>query len=332
MAKPKVCITIGQMYYSRMISSAAMADLALFAEVIHHQGQKPAAKADLIDLLADADACITSWEVATLDEDVIAAAPKLKALVHLGGSVKGITSRALWDKGIKVFSARPALARDVAETTLGLMIIGIKNIVPLAQHVRSGGWRDSPYWPPRELHQTKVGIIGASQVGRHVIQLLKGFDADILLYDPYVSQEEASKLGTRKITLEEMAREADIISLHAPLLPGTRKILNAELLKMMKENCILINTARGGLIDEPALVSELQKGRLFAYLDVTEPEPPASDSPLRSLKNVVVLPHLAGCITDCSHLSVLAVEELRRFFTGEPLINEITPKMMDTIG
>lgn len=332
MAKPKVCITIGQMYYERMINAGAMAELSSFAEVIHHEGQKPARKADLLDLLADVDACITSWEVARLDEEVIAAAPKLKALVHLGGSVKSIISQAVWDKGLKVFSARPALARDVAETTLGLMIVGIKNIWPLAHHVRAGGWRDSRYWPARELHRNKVGIIGASQVGRHVIQLLKGFDALILLYDPYVSEEEAAKLGVRKVTLEEIAREADIISLHTPLLPATEKILDAELLKMMKENCILINTARGALIDEQALVSELQKGRLFAFLDVTEPEPPAIDSPLRSLENAVVMPHLAGCITDCSHLSVLAVEELRRFFLREPLLNEITPEMMAVIG
>lgn len=332
MSKPKVVITIGQMHYERMINAGAMEDLVKFAEVVHHNGQQPAQKADLIRLLADADACITSWEVARIDEAVIAAAPRLKALVHMGGSVKKIVSDALWDKGIKVFSARAALAKDVAETTLGLMIIGIKNIWPLAHHVRSGGWRESRYWPSRELHRNKVGIVGASEVGRHVITLLKPFDALILLYDPYVSETEAEKLGVRKVSLEEMAREADIISLHAPFLPATDKIISAELLKMMKDDCILINTARGALIDEPALVAELQNSRLFAFLDVTDLEPPALDSPLRSLENVVVMPHLAGCIKDCSHLSILAVEELRRFFGGEPLIHEITLDIVNQIG
>jgi phosphoglycerate dehydrogenase-like enzyme len=332
MPKPKVVITIGQMYYERLINTRAMADLSEFAEVIHHNNQLPAQKTDLLQLLANADACITSWEVAQLDEDVIKAAPKLKALVHMGGSVKKIVSNALWDKGIKVFSARPALAKDVAETTLGLMIIGMKNIWPLAHLVRAGGWRKSRYWPSRELHCNKVGIIGASEVGRHVITLLNPFNAIILLYDPYVSEAEANKLGVRKVSLEEIARESDIISLHAPFLPATEKMINAELLKMMKDDCILINTARGALIDEPAMVVELQKGRLFAFLDVTNPEPPALDSPLRSLENVVLMPHLAGCITDCSHLSILAVEELRRFFGGEPLINEITLDIMNRIG
>ena len=101
---------------------------------------------------------------------------------------------------------------------------------------------------------------------------------------------------------------------------------------MMKDDCILINTARGTLIDQPALITELEKGRLFAYLDVTDPEPPELDSPLRKLPNVVVMPHLAGCIEDCSHLSTLAVEELRRFFVGEPLINEVTVDILDRIG
>ncbi len=332
MTKPKVVITIGQIHYERMINARAMEDLSNFAEVVHHTGQQPAKKAELIQLLTDAVACITSWEVAQLDKDVIAAAPNLKALVHMGGSVKKVVSDALWAKGIKVFSARPALAKDVAETTLGLMIIGIKNILPLAQHVRSGGWRDSRYWPSRELHRNKVGVIGASEVGRHVITLLKPFDPIILLYDPYVSEMEAEKLGVRKVALEEMAREADIISLHAPLLPATNKMISAEILKLMKDDCILINTARGALIDEPAMIAELQKGRLYAFLDVTEPEPPAPDSPLRSLENVVVMPHLAGCITDCSHLSILAVEELRRFFMGGTLIHEITPDIMDRLG
>ena len=134
MTKPKVVITIGQIHYERMINTGAMEDLSKFAEVVHHSGQQPAQKTELIQLLADADACITSWEVAQPDKDVIAAAPKLKAVVHMGGSVKKVVSDALWERGIKVFSARPALAKDVAETTLGLMIVGIKNILPLAQH------------------------------------------------------------------------------------------------------------------------------------------------------------------------------------------------------
>ncbi len=330
--KPKVIIAIGQMNYKRMINEYALSDLSKFAEVVHFAGQRPAQKADLLQLLFDADACITSWDVAQFDQDVISAAPNLKTIVHMGGSVKKLVSDALWEKGIRVFSARPALARDVAETTLGLMIVGIKNIWPLAHHLRNGGWRDSPYWPTRELHRNKIGIVGASEVGRYVITLLKPFDPKILLYDPFVSEIESEKLGVTKVNLEELVREVDILSLHAPALPATEKMISADHLKNMKDDCILINTARGSLIDEPALIKELEKGRFFAYLDVTEPEPASLDSPLRFLPNVVLLPHLAGCISDCSHLSNLAVEELRRFFFNEPFINEIKVTDLETIG
>ncbi len=332
MQKPIVAITIGKKYYDRMINPKAMDKLLEFAEIIHHPDEEPATKEDLISLLCNADAVITSWDVAPLDADVVNAATRLKALVHMGGSVKRIVSEAAWNSGLKIFSARSALAKDVAETTLALIIIGMKRIWPLANHVRNGGWRESPYWPSRELHRNKVGIVGAGQVGNHLIELLKPFEPIILVYDPYLTDEGAAKLGVSSVSLEELARESDVISLHAPSLPSTFHMMNADIFSLMKDDCVIVNTARGNLIDQPALIKELEKGRFFAFLDVTDPEPPEMDSPLRRLDNVVVTPHLAGCIVDCSNLSILAVEELRRFFFGEPLIDEVTVEMLNYIG
>jgi phosphoglycerate dehydrogenase-like enzyme len=332
MTRPNIAVTIGKQHYDRMMNDAAWSALDAFAEVIHHDDPEPAAKDDLIDLLADADACITSWGVAQLDADVVAAAPKLKAMAHMGGSVKRFVSEALWERGIQVTSAGPALARDVATTTLGLMIVGAKRIWPLGQHVRDGGWRESPYWPSREIHGEVVGVIGASHVGRDVIDLLQPFNANILLYDPYVSEDEATEMGATKVDLEDLLRRSDIVSLHAPAKPDTYQMLNAERLTLMKDDALLINTARGTLIDEEALIEELRAGRFFAFLDVTDPEPPAPDSPLRSLDNVVVTPHLAGCIEDCGAMGEMAVEELRRFFAGEPALYEIKPTMFGRIA
>jgi phosphoglycerate dehydrogenase-like enzyme len=332
MQKPIVVITIGMSNYSRMIDPQAMVTLSGFAEVVHHPGDNPATKEDLISLLSNADAVITSWDVAPLDADVIRAASRLKALVHMGGSVKKVVTDAAWDSGLKVFSARSALARDVAETTLAFIIVGMKHIWPLAKHVRSGGWRESPYWPSRELHRNKVGIVGASQVGTHLIELLRPFGPVILVYDPYLTDQRAEELKVTRVTLEELARESDVISLHAPSVSSTYRMMDAHIFSIMKDDCILVNTARGNLIDERALVEELEKGRFFAFLDVTDPEPPDPESPLRRLENVVVTPHLAGCIEDCSHLSTLAVEQLRRFFFGEPLIDEVSVDMLGIIG
>ncbi len=332
MTKPTVAVLIGKNHYKRMLNQRAWDALRDFANVIEHPGDEAAEKADLLTLLPRADACITSWGVAQLDSNVIAAAPRLKAMAHMGSSVKRFVSDALWKKGVHVTSAAPALAEDVAITALGLMLVGMKRIWPLGQHVRSGGWRESPWWPSREIRHKTVGVVGASHVGRHLMRLLKPFEVNILLYDPFVSRETAAELGVKKATLEEMLSQADIVTLHAPAKPDTIRMLNAERLALMKDNALLINTARGALIDEAALISELSKGRFFAFLDVTDPEPPAPDSPLRRLKNVALTPHLAGCIEDCGRMGEMAVEELRRFFAKEAPLYQITPEMFKRIA
>ena len=332
MTRPVVAITIGKNYYARMFSPAAWQALHAFADVVHHDGPEPAGKAALIALLPPADACVTSWDVAQLDADVMAAAPRLKAMAHMGSSVKRFVSDAVWARDVSVTSAGLALAVDVAETTLGLMIVGMKRVWPLAQHVREGGWRETPWWPARELFGKEVGIIGASNVGRHVIELLQAFAVHVLVTDPYLSAAEAALLGAQKVELDALLRRSDIVSLHAPAKPETHHLLDAERLALMKDNALLINTARGSLIDEPALVAELSRGRFFAFLDVTDPEPPAADSPLRRLDNVVVLPHIAGCIENCGRMGELAVEELRRFFAGEPALYPVRPEMFSRIS
>ncbi len=332
MSRPIVAITIGQKHYARMFSTPVWSALAEFADVLHHPGEEPAGKSDLIALLPDADACITSWEVAPLDADVLAAAPRLRAMAHMGGSVKRFVSDAVWARGLRVTTAGPALARDVAETAVGMMIAGCKRLWPTNQAVRGGGWRETRWWPSRELHSSTVGIVGGGHVGRHVIELLRPFGPRVLIYDPYLSEEDERELGATRVELDDLLRRSDIVSLHAPDTSATRRMLDARRLALMKDDAVIVNTARGTLIDEPALVAELSKGRLFAFLDVTDPEPPAPDSPLRRLDNVVVTPHLAGCIADCSRMSAMAVEELRRFFNGEPALYQITPDMFGRIA
>jgi phosphoglycerate dehydrogenase-like enzyme len=325
MTQPVVAVTIGHKHYGRMMSPAAWERLASFAEVVHHPGEDPATRAELMALLPGADACLTSWDVARFDGDVLAAAPRLKALAHMGGSVKRVVSDAVWERGIQVTSAAPALGQDVAETTVGLIIVGIKRVWPLAQHVRDGGWRESPWWPARELRGKVVGVVGAGNIGRCVIRLLAPFEPAVLVHDPYLPDVEADRLGVTKMELDDLLPRADVVTLHAPNIPETECLIDARRLALMKDDALLINTARGSLCDEPALVAELSRGRFFAFLDVTDPEPPAADSPLRSLPNVVVTPHLAGCIENCTRMGEMAVEELRRFFAGEPPIYRVTP-------
>lgn len=334
MTRPTVAITIGRDHYKRMFSEKALTDLAAFAEVVH-AGDEPAGEAELATLLSSADACITSWGVHQLDATVLANAQQLKAMAHMGSSVKRFVSDEFWNRGIMLTSAGVTLARDVAETTLGLMIVGRKRIFPLSQNLKAGGWRESPTWDkwdPRELTRSTVGIIGASNVGKHVISLLEPFETEILVADPFLDETTAAELGVTKVELDELARRSDIVSLHCPSNAATHHILNAETLAMMQDHALIINTARGELIDEDALIAELSNGRFFAFLDVSDPEPSAIDSPLRKLDNVVLTPHTAGCIENCNRMGELAVEELRRFFAGEKPVYEITLEMYDRIA
>jgi phosphoglycerate dehydrogenase-like enzyme len=319
---------IGKMHYARMMSEAAWERLHALAEVREHPGQEPASKSDLLALLPGAAAIITSWDVARLDRELINCAPSLRALAHMGGSVRRVVSDAVWEAGIRVTSAAPALGQDVAETTVGLIVVGIKRIWPLAQHVREGGWRETPWWPSRELRGRYVGIVGGGNIGRHVVRLLTPFEPRILVYDPFLPDAEADRMGVEKAELDDLLRRADVLTLHAPSLPETERMIDARRLALMKDDALIVNTARGSLFDEAALVAELSKGRFFAFLDVTDPEPPASDSPLRRLPNVVVTPHLAGCIENCTRMGEMAVEELRRFFAGEPPLYQVTPERL----
>jgi phosphoglycerate dehydrogenase-like enzyme len=143
-------------------------------------------------------------------------------MAHMGSSVKRFVSDALWQRNIHVTTAAPTLAEDVAITALGLMIVGMKRIWPLGQHVRDGGWRETDWWPSRELRYKTVGIVGASHVGRHLIRLLNPSRCKFLLVDPFLSADADAELGAQKAELGDMLAQADIVSLHArPTPPPT---------------------------------------------------------------------------------------------------------------
>jgi len=289
---------------------------------------------DMRSLLADADACIASWGTPRFTEAVLESAPRLKLIAYSAGSVKPIVSEAVWERGIKVTTSAPAIAIDVAEFTIGLMIVALKRVLQFGEKTRIGLWRDKvEESKAKELYGLKIGIVGAGFVGRNVIRLLKNFEVSILVYDPYLSEEEAEELGVRKTSLEELMATSDVVSLHAPSLPQTYHMIDASKIKLLKDGAILINTARGALVDEDALVEELKTGRIFACIDVTDPEPPSPESPLRSLPNVLLTPHIAGSIANGLHrVGRYAIEEIYRMSRGEPLRYEIRREMLDRMA
>jgi phosphoglycerate dehydrogenase-like enzyme len=285
--------------------------------------------------LADADGCITSWDSPQLTQEILEAAPNLKVLVHAAGSVKPVVSDYLWERGIRVSSCAPAIGIGVAEHALGLMLSAMKQSYRLNDIAHAGGWRPVEELARiRELYGAVIGVVGAGYVGRHMIKLLQAFDVEVLLYDPFVGGDKAAAMGARKVDrLDDMMRVVDVLTLHAPNLPETRHMINALNLPLMKDGSLIVNTARGSLIDESALYDELKSGRIYACLDVTDPEPPAEDNPLRTLSNVVLTPHIAGTTANnMARIGKYAVDELERFFQGKPMEYEVTKESLLTMA
>jgi phosphoglycerate dehydrogenase-like enzyme len=278
--------------------------------------------------LADAEVLVTGWGCPPIDADVLAAAPRLRAVVHAAGSVKGHVGQVVFDRGIVVSSAANANALPVAEYTLAMILLANKDVLAMARRYRERRDRLDLVvdYPDTGNLGATVGIVGASVIGRRVLALLAPFDLRLLLADPYVSDAEAVELGAEHVELTELCTRSDVVSVHAPSLPETRGMISAALLAALPDGATLINTSRGALVDQDALVAELATGRISAVLDVTEPEVPPADSPLWDLPTVLLTPHAAGALgTELARLGACAADEVARFATGRPLRCAVDP-------
>ncbi|MEV0281557.1 hydroxyacid dehydrogenase [Streptomyces sp. NPDC050610] len=271
-------------------------------------------------VLARTDLLVTGWGCPPLTADVLAHAPRLRAVLHAAGSVKALVSEALWARGIAVSSAADANAGPVADFTLAAIVLAAKKALPTAA-AYPGGW--PAFRDRRGADARTIGVIGASRIGRLVIARLRDSDRGhrLLLHDPYVREDDAARLGTEPTGLDELCRTAGIVTVHAPELPDTIGMLNARRLALIPDGGTVVNTARGSLIDTDALTRECATGRLDAFLDVTDPEPLPAGHPLLALPNVLVTPHIAGAQgSEARRLGAYAVDEVARHLRGEPLL------------
>jgi len=270
---------------------------------------------------------ITSWGCPRIDERLIDQAPRLRLIAHLAGSVKGFIDEAIWRRGIQVVNAVAANAVPVAEYTLAAILFANKQVFQLnhlyLQHKdnRAPWTREAPNVGN---YGKTVGIIGASHVGQLVMDYLQHFDMRVLLYDPYTTPLEARQRGASKVGLTELLSQSDVVSVHAPLLQDTRAMLGARELALMRDGAVLINTARGAIVDQAALDGELLRGRLFAVLDTTDPEVLPPDNPLYRCPNVFLTPHIAGSLgTETQRLTDYIIEELDRYHRGMRLQHQV---------
>ncbi|GAA2154131.1 MULTISPECIES: hydroxyacid dehydrogenase [Glycomyces] len=281
------------------------------------------------EALAETEVLVTGWGAPPLDPETLARAGKLRAILHSAGSVQWV-DRAVHERGIAVSSAADANAVPVAEYTLGTILLAGKNLFGLRDRFRAErGFVIGQDHTDSGNYGRTIGLIGASRIGRRVIELLRHFDFEVLLADPHVAPEEADRLGVRLVGLDKLFAASDIVSVHAPDLPETRRLVNAERLAAMKDGAVLINTARGALVDTDALVAELATGRISAIIDVTDPEPLPPASPLFDLPNLFLTPHVAGSQgNELARMGRFIIEEAERLAAGEPLVHAVDPRLL----
>ncbi|MEJ1116686.1 hydroxyacid dehydrogenase [Paenarthrobacter sp. CCNWLY172] len=273
-------------------------------------------------VLAEADILITGWGCPMIDHTVLDAAPRLRYVLHAAGSVKHHIGDACWERGIQVSSAADANAIPVAEYTVAMIILANKRVLQIARalHTTRTDVLAEQLFPDMGNYRKRVGIIGASKIGRHVIRLLAPYELEVVVADPYLSPEEAAVLGVGLVSLEELVSGSDVVSLHAPSLPSTRNIMDAGLIERMQRGTTFINTSRGELVDQDALLARIERGDLYAVLDVTTPWVLPAESRFYTHPNVLLTPHVAGSLgNELERMAASAVNEALRLSRGETL-------------
>jgi D-3-phosphoglycerate dehydrogenase len=284
---------------------------------------------ELINSIKDFDAIVVRSRT-RITPEVIENASKLKIIARAGVGVDNVDVEAATEKGIMVVNAPESASVTVAELTIGLILSLARKISIADKSVKEGRWEKNKFMG-MELAGKTLGIIGMGRIGTQVAIRCKAFAMNILVYDPYLPPNTASKMNVNVVDLESLLKNADIITIHVPLTSKTRHLISKDELNLMKENAFIINCARGGIINENDLYNALSEGKIGgAALDVFEKEPP-KDSPLLELDNLVATPHIGASTEDAQRGAALIVaKEIKRFFKGEIPQNVINKPVRDT--
>jgi phosphoglycerate dehydrogenase-like enzyme len=282
-----------------------------------------------IAALAEADVLFATWGMPKLDEEFLAAAPRLKAVFYAAGSVKCFATPESYKRGILISSAWQANAIPVAEYSHATILLGLTGFWSSQRLARAGKFSHQ-HSPVAGAFHSNVGLVSLGAIGRLVAGHLAKHEINILAYDPYATPAAAASLGVTLVSLEELFAKSHVVSIHTPWLPETEKMINAPLLRSMPEAATLINTSRGAVIDEADLCEVLaERQDITAILDVTHPEPPLPDSPLRTLENVVLTPHIAGSIGgEIARMGYWMNDELDLYLAGKPLRHGVSEDML----
>ncbi|HEX5561121.1 MAG TPA: phosphoglycerate dehydrogenase [Nocardioidaceae bacterium] len=316
MSKPVVLI-------AEELSPATVEALGPDFEIRHCNG---ADRGELLPALARADALLVR-SATTVDAEALAAAPSLKVVARAGVGLDNVDVKAATQSGVMVVNAPTSNIVSAAELAVALMLAAARHVAPASASLKRGEWRRSRY-TGTELYEKTVGIVGLGRIGVLVAQRLSAFGMRVIAYDPYVQAGRAAQMGVRLVGLDELLELSDFMSVHLPKTPETVGLIGEQELARVKPSLVLVNAARGGIVDEHALHVALKEGRVAAAgLDVFASEP-CTDSPLFEFENVVATPHLGASTDEAQEKAGIAVARSVRL----ALAGELVPDAVNVQG
>lgn len=276
------------------------------------------------------DASVLFLRPGRITRRMIEGMPKLRAISIFGAGLNQVDVAACNDRGVMVINAPGGNAQAVAELTFGILLSLLRRIPNADRKVRAGQWQDAGHIGS-ELHGKTLGIVGIGQIGMRVARIAGGFDMTLLAYDPGAPASRFPEVGAREVSLAQLMANSDVVTLHAPLLPVTEGMIGAGEIAAMKPSAVLVNAARGGLVDEPALLRALKENKIAgAALDAFATEPLPADSPFLTMKNVVLTPHDAAQTRETlPKITTMVSSDIRRVLVGERPVNLANPEMLE---
>ena len=317
---PRILIPVRSIYRADLLPEQVINTLGEFAEIEIVVDPAELSRDEYARLFANKDGVLSTWNTPLIDSQVLEQANELKIISHAGGEVRPFISPEILSlkPDLVLCNASNVMSKPVAEHILCVTLACLRNLFYLRQWVKEDeNWWEYDKSKNVSLLEKKVGIVGLGQIAWEFIKLVRPFDVELWVFSRHLSDQEAAREGLRKSSLEEIFSSCDVITISAASVLQNRLLIDARLLGMIKPGAVLVNNARGMLIDEPALIRELETGRFSAAIDVTDPAPPAADNRLRHLNNVLLTPHIGGP-TQAQRIWMVneAVDNLKAFFQG----------------
>lgn len=320
-----------KVFVARLIPQEAIDLLRERCDVDLWESELPPPRADLLARTKDCDA-ILSLLTDKIDAEFLDNAPKIRIAANMAVGFDNIDVPECTKRGVAASNTPAVLTDTTADFAWALLMATARRVVEGVDYVRAGKWKT---WGPmllmgQDIHHATLGLIGLGRIGIEVAKRAKGFDMRILYYDVLRREDVEQSLGIAYADMETVLREADFISVHTPLTKDTYHLLSDAQFALMKKTAVVVNTARGPVVDPKALYSALKEGKIWAAgLDVTEPEPIPMDDPLLSLPNCVIVPHIASAsVKTRTRMATLAAENILAIFQGETPPTILNPEIL----